>query len=287
MTIHQARRPGFTLIEVLVVVAIIALLISILLPSLSQARERARSAVCGSNLKTSGMAVRFYTEANQDGYPSSGAWAGSCSRYLQKVSGKRSVTDDLSGTSTKLIQQTGYYQCPSDKVFAETTQVPYNGTTMLFNVSYAFNGAISFPLKNPDAARAGTDFALDIEGAKEVAGVVIFPRMRKTGSDLRQSEIVLLTDAGDDDVGTRGDIGWGGHQMWDFDEQGDNTDIGGPKLEVHHRSGNNFLYLDSHVEYKNVLNSKVVQKGVPRFGNHWIPLKHMRKFNVETQKVEN
>ena len=61
-TIAAGRRHagGFTLIEVLVVVAIIALLVSILLPSLSQAREQAKRASCLSNLKTLGMAVSAY-----------------------------------------------------------------------------------------------------------------------------------------------------------------------------------------------------------------------------------
>jgi prepilin-type N-terminal cleavage/methylation domain-containing protein/prepilin-type processing-associated H-X9-DG protein len=45
------RRGGFTLIEVLVVVAIIALLVAILLPALQGARNQARSAVCASNLR--------------------------------------------------------------------------------------------------------------------------------------------------------------------------------------------------------------------------------------------
>lgn len=49
----QQHQNGFTLIEVLVVVAIIALLIAILLPSLAAARNQARSAVCGSNLRQS------------------------------------------------------------------------------------------------------------------------------------------------------------------------------------------------------------------------------------------
>ncbi len=50
---------GFTLIEVLVVVAIIALLVAILLPSLAAAREGARASVCGTNLKQILTAVQM------------------------------------------------------------------------------------------------------------------------------------------------------------------------------------------------------------------------------------
>ena len=48
---RRTSKRGFTLIEILVVVAIIALLISILLPALSRAREQTRSTICRSNLK--------------------------------------------------------------------------------------------------------------------------------------------------------------------------------------------------------------------------------------------
>lgn len=61
-TIRATRRPrhGFTLIEVLVVVAIIALLVAILIPSLSRARENARRVVCLNNLAQYQRANVFY-----------------------------------------------------------------------------------------------------------------------------------------------------------------------------------------------------------------------------------
>ncbi|NLX14303.1 MAG: prepilin-type N-terminal cleavage/methylation domain-containing protein [Phycisphaerales bacterium] len=66
------RKSGFTLIEVLVVVAIIALLISILLPSLSAARAQARSSVCMSNLHQATIAMAGYASQSQDYIPRGG-----------------------------------------------------------------------------------------------------------------------------------------------------------------------------------------------------------------------
>src|SRR4051812_29838090 len=54
------KLRAFTLIELLVVIAIIALLIAILLPSLSRARENSRRTVCGTQLKSQGMAIAIY-----------------------------------------------------------------------------------------------------------------------------------------------------------------------------------------------------------------------------------
>ena len=53
-------RRGFTLVELLVVVAILAMLISILMPTLSRAREITRRTICQTNLKTMGTAWTLY-----------------------------------------------------------------------------------------------------------------------------------------------------------------------------------------------------------------------------------
>ena len=62
-------RKAFTLIELLVVVAIIALLISILLPSLSRARELSKRLVCGTQAKSFGTAVKIYANDNEEHWP--------------------------------------------------------------------------------------------------------------------------------------------------------------------------------------------------------------------------
>ena len=63
------RRRGFTLIELLVVVSIISLLVSILLPALSQARLKARGVICMSNLKQTSLAFEMYANENNYWYP--------------------------------------------------------------------------------------------------------------------------------------------------------------------------------------------------------------------------
>ena len=64
---RQARTTGgFTLIELLVVIAIIAILSAILFPVFAQARDKARSAACMSNMKQLGTAIQMYVQDYDD-----------------------------------------------------------------------------------------------------------------------------------------------------------------------------------------------------------------------------
>jgi prepilin-type N-terminal cleavage/methylation domain-containing protein len=90
---------AFTLIELLVVISIISLLIAILLPSLSKARQASRRIACLSNMRQMGLAINTYVTDNGDELPTSGD-SGSCS-WPAKVF--------YSNVPTNL------FICPSDK----------------------------------------------------------------------------------------------------------------------------------------------------------------------------
>lgn len=111
-------RAGFTLIELLVVIAIIAILAAILFPVFAQARERARSTKCLSNLRQLSLAFRQYAEDHNGYLP--------FIDLARKPSGTPDWTGLTSATGGALpvlrsggifayVRSEEVYLCPSDK----------------------------------------------------------------------------------------------------------------------------------------------------------------------------
>jgi prepilin-type N-terminal cleavage/methylation domain-containing protein len=99
------QRWAFTLVELLTVIAIIAILAAIILPVLSSAKARARQVECTSNLHQLGISVTMYAGDNKDRLPC-------CSRLsdgsLYGLPGLRTVLQPY-------VREPRSYACPMDK----------------------------------------------------------------------------------------------------------------------------------------------------------------------------
>ena len=142
--VRHRSYPGFTLVELLVVLGILTVLIAILLPAMARAREAARTVACASNIRQIGIATLAYANHNKGflpvpvlgtnlfgGVPESAIWG----------TDVRGILDFTQGT---LIQELGgprvaeeLFKCPSDD---EPRPLSAHWVVRVRNFSYVFNG---------------------------------------------------------------------------------------------------------------------------------------------------
>ena len=124
------HRNAFTLIELLIVIAIICILAAILFPVFAAAREKARQTTCASNLKQLGMAVVQYTQDFDDIMPYS-------KNTYYNAQAQAVYAYGWEYALYAYVKATNVYSCPDDQ-FAPNTE--YNGTTE-GNGAYTVNSA--------------------------------------------------------------------------------------------------------------------------------------------------
>jgi prepilin-type N-terminal cleavage/methylation domain-containing protein len=109
MKIHFSRKAGFTLVEIMIVVAIIGLLAGIAIPNFIKARETARKNACINNLRLIDSAVQQWAlEENKNG--SDPVSVNGLTQYLN-----RGGTGAINGTGP------GAVKCPSGGTYTLTT----------------------------------------------------------------------------------------------------------------------------------------------------------------------
>jgi prepilin-type N-terminal cleavage/methylation domain-containing protein/prepilin-type processing-associated H-X9-DG protein len=159
------NRRGFTLVELLVVIGIIAVLISILLPALGRARESANNAKCLSNLRTLATAYRMYAQQYKDAVPIGYINGVKQANYFTWVEGSEPPSRPGGYALLGRIYRANLLTKPWDGVSPRNTEG--GGGRVFFcpsdtNESFSFNGVFNqwppgsnWNAANPDSSRSG------------------------------------------------------------------------------------------------------------------------------------
>ena len=276
--LRQRSAGGFTLIEVLVVVAIIALLVSILLPSLNRAREGTKKLICATNMRTIFQATFLYCQQNADYFPydctllpngipvGANAWE-FFYKYVQKGL-PRHMTDAevkekfprisaswMPPSNSNYYVQLDWYVCAKDQYYHNSNQ--------------------TLDWKLPDGTSVHPVYALsycmpdDVMWIRGASGLAI--ASYKSTSIKRQSDMVVAGEYVDDAQTMRG--GWiltdHGNDPTMSPQDCNQIDL----FEVRHLGGGNIVFLDGHMGFYRVNRSDSTQivGGTTRPGNWGLP----------------
>ncbi len=247
---RRMQRPAFTLIELLVVIAIISLLAAILFPVFAQAREKARSATCQSNLKQVGIGILQYTQDYDEMLPhevetdivAADAFCWGAPYWYYFNSGALGWMD-LTYPYTK---SQAVYRCPDLSLPAVSgfdDSYGYAPNDYVLPPIYAQGRINGYPTCTP----------------KSSGGIPWAPFTRGLATITRPSEIVMMGERGyPARFSLYFDVYTGGgpnatypdpaHIYLNTPKTGTQDGVGASSVGYHHNQMCNFLYCDGHVK---------------------------------------
>ena len=170
-TPHSPLRTGFTLVELLITIAIIALLAGLLLPALGRSKSAAQRIQCANSLHQFGLAAQMYWDDN----------AGNCFRYqgdttnngivywfgwLQNGAEGQRAFDATQGALYPYTQSGGIDICPSLNYVSTQFKLKATGAAYGYGYDLALSAPLTSPAINVPQLTRPTDLALLADAAQ-------------------------------------------------------------------------------------------------------------------------